>query len=384
MALAFLYAFESFLLMFTIKKSIDAKANVLFYITCGNLFCCLYLPNHLYSSLSSFIILTFYISFSKKQFHFLNITLPVIVCLSKWCSWLLATQFCAALAINVPIFVQLIALYCLSACCFVIIYKHSHDATRNYYVCMPFLYVCLLMILTLLPSVFGYNSTKGMIYLLIIEVVLLLVCGLVLFYLMNKQMNENKLISNQLAQEELQKNMYNITQRSMNQISSDKHMMIYTLMKINQMLSSNTNHELKEFVKCEISKYTTYKQITSTGNPLFDYEMTNKINLIASRKIEVKSFMAINNRNLILQEESVVYYLLSCIDQMIGFDVPISEIQFFFNEVNPAYLKVRIVLIYTEEKEYSVELDKHPLLVKHQQIHNDGYDEFIFLFHTRN
>jgi len=384
MALAFIYALESFLLMLTIKKSVDAKFNTLFFIGCGILFCCLGVLNDIYSYLLSLILLTSYITYSKRQFHFFNIFLPAIICLYKRGTWLLAAQFCTMLEINVPLFSQLIALYFLSAGCFIIIYKYSHATMRKYYVYMPFLYVCLLMILTLLPSVFGYNSTKGMIHLLIIEVMLLFICGLTLFYLINKQMNENKLISNQLAQEKLQKNMYNITQRLMNQISSDKHMMIYTLMKINQMVSSNANHELKDFLKEEINKYTTYKQITSTGNPLFDYEMTSKINLISSRQIEVKTFMSINDRNPILQEESVVYYLLSCIDQMIGFDVPISEIQFFFNEVNTSYLKVRIVLIYTKESENHVELDKHPLLIKHQQIHNDDYDEFIFLFHTRN
>ena len=114
------------------------------------------------------------------------------------------------------------------------------------------------------------------------------------------------------------------------------------------------------------------------------YEMTNKINLIASRKIDVKTYMSINERNALLQEESVVYYLLSCIDQMIGFDVPISEIQFFFNELNTNYLKVRIVLIYSEDIENNVKLTHHPLLTKHRQIHNEQYDEFIFLFHTRN
>ena len=376
--------FESLLIMFTIQKAIHQKINVSFYVTSIILFLCLLIPNDVYSYLLSFILLISYLTYTKKRIQIKNTLLPIILCVCKVISQFLASQFCVLLMVENLQFIQLIELYFLLALCFVIIYKYSHASIRKYYVYMPFLYVCILMLFTLLPFVFGHLPARPSIYILFIEVILLLICGLILFYLMNKQMNENKRMSSQLAKEELQKNMYNITQRSMNQISSDKHMMIYTLMKINQMLSNNNNQDLTNFLNNEISKYTTYKQITSTGNPLFDYEMTNKINLIASRKIDVKTYMSINERNALLQEESVVYYLLSCIDQMIGFDVPISEMQLFFNEVNSSYLKVRIVLIYWEKIENSVKLANHPLLTKHQQIHDEQYDEFIFLFHTRN
>lgn len=384
MALALIYIIKSFLLMYVAKNVINTKCKISFYVFWLMLFISLYLPNTFYSSLLSFVILILYIIYSKKRVDMLSLFIPLILCLSSMFSHFLASQFLVALGINHVVFLNIMSLYFLSAVCFLIIYKYKQDSKQKNWFYGPFLYVSLLMILTLLPSILGNPATKEMIYLLMIEVVLLLVCGFILFYLMNKQIKENELISNKLAKEELQRNMYNITQRSMNQISSDKHMMIYTLMKINQMLLANTNGQLKEFVKEELSKYTTYKPITSTGNPLFDYEMTNKINLMISRQIDVKSFMSINEYNPILQEESVVYYLLSCIDQMIGFDVPISEMQLFFNEVNSSYLKVRIVVLYNDNYHYQLTFEKHPLLSKHQQSHNDGCSEYVFLFHTRN
>ena len=71
------------------------------------------------------------------------------------------------------------------------------------------------------------------------------------------------------------------------------------------------------------------------------------------------------------------------IDQMIGFDLPITEIQLFFNELPGEYLKVRIILNYNCEFIQNIQFSSHPMLKKQKVICEDDLQEFVFLFHTR-
>ena len=170
--------FESLLIMFTIQKAIHQKINVSFYMTSVILFLCLLIPNDVYSYLLSFILLISYSTYTKRQFQIGNAILPIVLCVCKVISQFLASQFCPLLMVDNLQFIQLIELYFLLALCFLIIYKKSHSSTHKYYVYIPFLYVCILMLFTLLPFVFGHLPARPSIYLLFIEVILLLIRSL--------------------------------------------------------------------------------------------------------------------------------------------------------------------------------------------------------------
>ena len=156
--------------------------------------------------------------------------------------------------------------------------------------------------------------------------------------------------------------------------------MMYTLLKIKQQLKLKNNQELENLINIELNKYLNYKFISSTENYLFDYEMTIKIQELSNLGYDIKALFSINEKNNILNENEVVFYLLSCIDILVNYYRETKTIQLFIDEQN-SYLVFKIVFSdIANDKRNTVTLSS-PFLLKKQDVHwFDNQVEYIFLF----
>ena len=90
-------------------------------------------------------------------------------------------------------------------------------------------------------------------------------------------------------------------------IISKEHSMIYFLRKIKMLLNceKHNNKNTINLIDEEISKIVSYRFISNTGNPSFDIEVANKINLLKEEGFDFKIISiigidsAINNKNVI-------------------------------------------------------------------------------------
>lgn len=251
---------------------------------------------------------------------------------------------------------------------------------KKYWTYLSFSFMVVSMFTTLSESIVYQTLSLEIIYILLAELVALSIFGVLLFIYIYKQEEENFDYSRRLMENEYQRKLSCLVQNSLTKISSDKHMMMYTLLKIKQQLKLKNNQELENLINIELNKYLNYKFISSTENYLFDYEMTIKIQELSNLGYDIKALFSINEKNNILNENEVVFYLLSCIDILVNYYRETKTIQLFIDEQN-SYLVFKIVFSdIANDKRNTVTLSS-PFLLKKQDVHwFDNQVEYIFLF----
>lgn len=81
-----------------------------------------------------------------------------------------------------------------------------------------------------------------------------------------------------------------------NTILTKEHSMIYFLRKIVIMIENgNNNNEIISAINNEIDNIISYKFIANTGNPNFDIEFSNKINILKEEGYDIKNILMISN-----------------------------------------------------------------------------------------
>ncbi len=166
----------------------------------------------------------------------------------------------------------------------------------------------MIFIFTLLGESLLYESMSRIVVLIIMfQLIILSVLFCVLY---NKIQMENRekleLIRKTSKLEYLRMNRDNIS-HMYDTIVSKEHSMIYFLRKIKMFLNCKeyNNENTLNLIDEEINKIVSYKFISNTGNPSFDIEVANKINLLKEEGYDFKIiFMigidsAINNKNVI-------------------------------------------------------------------------------------
>lgn len=208
-------------------------------------------------------------------------------------------------------------------------------------------FVLIAMFINLLESVIFSNFNIYTIYSLFIELIILTVCIISLYIKLMIQQKQSLVMSQQITKMQYQNQMYSIVSKVKDQMANEKHMMLYNFMNMKLLLASNNKKALKEYIDKEIDKMMKYKYISSTGNALFDYTMTNKLNHLINKNIDTKTVFMLSRNNTLLENESIVNYIMDCIDQMMSLNS--QKIEIFMNEYNQKYILLKMI-VYTKQK----------------------------------
>lgn len=230
--------------------------------------------------------------------------------------------------------------------CFLVYFITQHKKTNmnlnDWWLHAITLYVLMAIFTNLLQSVIYSNFNIYTIYSLIIEFIILTVCIISLYFKLKRQTKLALEMSQQLAKMQYQNQMYKIVSKVKDQLINEKHMLLYNFMNMKLLLATNNKKELKEYIDHEINKMMKYKYISSTGNALFDYTFTNKLNDLMYKNIDVKTVFMLRKNNLLLEDESVIDFMVNCIDFLVSLNVKNMEI--FVQEYNEKYLLFKLII----------------------------------------
>lgn len=186
--------------------------------------------------------------------------------------------------------------------------RRNYSFITNKYQVVIAIMLDMIFIFTLLGESLAYERMSRIVVLMIMfQLIILSVLFCVLY---NKIQMENRekleLIRKISKLEYLRMNRDNIS-HMYDTIISKEHSMIYFLRKIKMLLNceKHNNKNTINLIDEEISKIVSYRFISNTGNPSFDIEVANKINLLKEEGFDFKIISiigidsAINNRNVI-------------------------------------------------------------------------------------
>lgn len=166
----------------------------------------------------------------------------------------------------------------------------------------------MIFIFTLLGESLVYESMSRIVVLIIMfQLIILSVLFCVLYNKIQMENREKSELIRKISKlEYLRINRDNIS-HMYDTIISKEHSMIYFLRKIKMLLNceKHNNKDTINLIDEEISKIVSYRFISSTGNPSFDIEVANKINLLKEEGYDFKIISiigidsAINNKNVI-------------------------------------------------------------------------------------
>lgn len=189
---------------------------------------------------------------------------------------------------------------------------------------------------------------KDFVSVFLVELVILMMFCIYLYYEQVKSHQKNIEMSTQLMTEKYHKQMFSQLNYMSKQINSDKHMMLYHLIKINQMLSANKVNEANEYVNEQIQKISQHHSLEPSYNPLFDELMTTISNEFKENNIELKLVMSIEKENLVLNSTGTLDLIKKINSCILKQKENISLVEFFF-EQNTTNIKMRVNIHHDEK-----------------------------------
>ena len=231
---------------------------------------------------------------------------------------------------------------------------------------------------TLLSSIILDELCMNQVYVLLVELTTLTILSLFIYQKIQKQNTQNLVLSKQLIAKEYKEKMYDIINKTSDQIKRDKHMMLYNLIKINQLIKSKNETELEIFINKEINKYLNYKYILSTNNPLFDYEYSSLINNLLNHDIDVKSIILIEHSYDILYDEKFIHFIISTIKNV----AVTNSIEITFKEIQ-SKLILKLEVYYSNSNDITVvSINNNSYVKKYKSEIKNNCVEYTFLINT--
>ena len=154
---------------------------------------------------------------------------------------------------------------------------------------------------------------------ILIVMLQLIILSALIWLLYNKIQMENKekiaLVKKTTQLEYLRINNDNIS-HMYDTVISKEHNMIYFLRKIELLLNDEktSNECITNLIDKEIDKIISYKFISNTGNPNFDIEISNKINMLKEEGFDLKIILMIENDSRVDDK-----YVINRVNQFIDF-----------------------------------------------------------------
>lgn len=342
----------------------------------------------LLSTLSLYLI----IEFKKVRFmyFFIPLILLVGILLANSISVVIISQLysvhiteLSAYSFQFIIAIILSRIFIVVFCFFVLRLKSTVGNLRDlkkYWIYIPFSLVILLMLATLMESLIYRNISIQLIYKLLFELIVLLLCSILVFYLIHKQEQENIRNAKKMAEISFQNKQSYLIKKMMNEICNDKHMMTYTLMKLKSEFRSCSRNEYEYLLVQETNRYLKYRFISNTNNYFFDYEMTNYLQQLQRKDYNIKVLFTIKEYDEILSDEIVVNYIICCLQEMVSFHRGLKEYQINLDKKD-GYLLFRVIIqrIENSDKEYCT-FDENNRLRKSSKNNVCNSIEYSFLF----
>ena len=156
----------------------------------------------------------------------------------------------------------------------------------------------IIFIFTLLGEALVYGNMINSVILIIM--LQLIVLSILICLLYNKIQIENRekiaLVKKSTKLEYLRINNDKIS-HMYDTVISKEHNMIYFLRKLKILLNDEKieNENITNLIDVEIEKIISYKFISNTGNPNFDIEISNKINMLKEEGFDLKIILMIGN-----------------------------------------------------------------------------------------
>lgn len=239
----------------------------------------------------------------------------------------------------------------LSIVFYVFIKKNKNNINvKQWWLLGIFILIIFIMLATILQALIYNIISIHIIYSILFELILLVGIGFYLYYVIQKLNDENIKMAQQIIKNEYQIKMYDLMKKMNSQIVADKHMMMYNLINIDILLSSNNQSEAKKFVKKEIDKLVKYKYLSLTHNELFDYEISRKVNELKNKDIDVKTLFNVEGHNEILNQDSIIRFIINCIDNVCEDTNIIDKIELFIGEKEQYIIFKMIILSNDIEK----------------------------------
>lgn len=389
------YLIESFVLVYTFysiyEKTFDIKSIILILLTTLLITCMNYLAFPLYVQvlIMAFIyVLYLYLLFHSYRHHYFlySLCLFILLAISR-----IVGNYCASFLSSIPKidFVKheyayassFVAILFFMAFAFLFHYltagKEKTKALNGRFLFGVNVFVMIAMCINLLESVIFTNFNIYTIYSLFIEFIILTICIISLYVKLLKQSKKSLEMSQKITRMQYQNQMYSIVAKVKDQLMNEKHMMLYNYMNMKLLLTSDNKKALKDFIDKEIDRMMKYKYVSSTGNALFDYTMTNKLNILNHKDIDAKTVFMLNRHNTLLENEMIVDYIMNSIDYMISFHV--NKIEIFLNDYHQKYLLLKLIIYSDEKIEIKKEQFQHPYLKKINYKHDYSYHEVSIL-----
>lgn len=333
-----------------------------------------------------------FLALNNKKFEIYTFALPVLmislVVLSN-CISLVLTSLCFDLTIaQIPnttqemitsILISRILLILFISALYYFIKKHmNHIHEENRWLLILFMLVIVIMLISLVESNVYHQFKNQLIFNLFVELIIIAIICIVLYINVQRQNRMNIRVKEELMKNEYQSKMYHMMDRMFQKIMIDKHMMIYNLMKIELLLKIKNYDEAEDFTSKELKKLLNYKYLSSTGNILFDYEMTELVNELREKNINVKTVFTIDKDNKILSHDEVVDMIVQIIETISHHST--RKIELFFSEVQD-HLVFKMLVIHDQTIEDKIIDDyQKNSYIKRLNVKNEKiYTEFHFL-----
>ena len=238
-------------------------------------------------------------------------------------------------------------------------------------------FVLIAMSINLLESVIFINFNIYTIYSLFVEFMILIICNVALYIKLVIHNKNSIKMSQQITRMQYQNQMYGLVNQVKDRLAKEKHKMLYGYMHMKLLLKEDNKEELEDYINQEIERIMKYKYLSSTGNALFDYCMTNKVNQLIDLDIDIKTVFMLNKNNMLLEKESVVYYIMDCLDYMVSLET--KKLEIFVNEYQQKYILLKFI-VYTESMIYlDDECFLHHNVIKKKLKNEDLYKEVTIL-----
>lgn len=357
----FFYTFIHTIIFFFLYSYFHIQSSKkLLYVTFLNIIISFLLSIYEFNSVIALSIIlityTYYIvsEFHKITFYQFSILIGFVGLFyfsSSLTSFLISYLFNISNTDSIPFQLFFLIVYSLFSLVFYLIVQTKRKS--SYLIEWLFFILMILFVLVeVMTAIITSRFQIELLYALLIEMIILFTCGLILYYKVQKQSHSNITLTKQLVKKEYQSKMYGFVEHMVNQISSDKHMMLYQLMNIDHLLSSQNYKEAKFYTKQEIHKFLHYQYISSTGYIFFDYQFTKTINELINHGIDVKTSILLQNNNQLLEDDVIVHTIIKIIEALHLKENNIQKVDFFISDFQQ-YLILKMIVSHCPQLDLS-------------------------------
>ena len=291
-----------------------------------------------------------YLNSEFKYIYFSSVWLPIILITTLLFSNSLIIVFALNTLpplIRMTVTISFFTFSCLTLLTLLKIANTVSITFIDYIITTILMFTTYTFLTSVIDAIINHHISYRLIYHSIVEITYFLI-----YYYVNKQ---KKLNRNLMITIEKNKNQYKLFYKINNiaeKIKRDKHMMLYSLINIETLLSLKKEKELSIFLKKEINKLLNYNFLSSTNNPIFDYNLTVTINHLIAKGFDIKTILILDEQNAILDDRSFVLLLMNFIRIIIEEQSYKDNIEIVFKTVND-HILFKIVILNGKLKENS-------------------------------